>query len=593
MRAIARFSLTGLLIGLAVAPPVHAAERLLTFLFGPGSPEAARQGARAAAATARHWLRSPGAEVELRHAGSPEAQSIDARMDAKKLEQAFAEAALQGRDADPATFLTALDAAAQATALHAGTRVLVALLNSPPLSSEAERTLQDLVELCRGKAVRVVVLDIGESGPNDPKSALQALATETGGMWLRQGKALEQNVVTAASGVQVQEERAVTPPASPGSGVAPSTGEAAGAGMQFEIPVHTRFIRTAMTATMSVGSVGHLTDSDSGTATINQIESPYDANESTGPMRGLILVESPLSALKFEVDNNTGSYLARARILSTVRNSKGVAVWSGQKEVNIRGPVHRLSTRRLGSLLFLRGLTLPAGEVYTLEAKVEDLLAGSAGTIHTLLRTGRGAPGLMASDALFVRPFSGSADRFEADQVLSYEGEALSPMLSPVFRAEEQINAQLYLVLYPGAPPALSLELSRDGRVVTRAPMQFKTQLRNLALEGKFGTLAGKGNSMYGGRAREFPYLADIKGAKLSPGNYEAVIYIGQDWPRPQCNHAKCAVPGHWGQTCGRANRRWTERRSGHATRSRKRGRGAAGGRARHCRFERAGNGRR
>ncbi len=444
-------------------------------------------------------------------------------MEAKKLDQAFTEAALKARDADPATFLTALDAAVQAAALHPGARVLAALLNSPPLSSEAERTLQDLVDLCRAKSVRVVVLDIGESGPNDPKSALRALATDTGGMWLRQGKALEQSVLTASVGAEAPEERAVV--------AAPAPVESAGAGMKFEIPIHTRFIRTSMTGTIAVGSIGHVDANSSGETQMSQIESGFNSTESFGPMRGIILVESPLSALKFDVDDNAGTYLARARILSTVRNSKGVAVWSGKKEVTVTGPIRKLSIRRQGSLLFLRGLTLPGGSGYMLEAKVEDLLAGSNGTIRTPLRTGRGAPGLMASDALLVRPFSGSADKFEADQVLSYEGEALSPMLNPVFHADEPVNLQLYLILYPdinGAPPALSLELLRDGKVVTRAPMQFKTQLRNLALEGKFGSMSGKGSSMYGGRAKEFPYLADIKGAKLSPGDYEAVISIGQ-----------------------------------------------------------------
>jgi hypothetical protein len=33
---------------------------------------------------------------------------------------------------------------------------------------------------------------------------------------------------------------------------------------------------------------------------------------------------------------------------------------------------------------------------------------------------------------------------------------------------------------------------------------------------------------MAGGQAKEFPYLADMKGAKFSPGDYKAVISIRQ-----------------------------------------------------------------
>ena len=106
-------------------------------------------------------------------------------------------------------------------------------------------------------------------------------------------------------------------------------------------------------------------------------------------------------------------------------------------------------------MYFMRSSALPGPGPFTLEAKVEDLLAGTTGVIQTPLKTSRNAPGLVATDALVVRPFKGAADKFEADQVLSYEGEALSPVLNPVFRAEQPIDLQIYLRLYPdihGAP---------------------------------------------------------------------------------------------------------------------------------------------
>ena len=98
---------------------------------------------------------------------------------------------------------------------------------------------------------------------------------------------------------------------------------------------------------------------------------------------------------------------------------------------------------------------------------MEDLIAGTSGVIQTPLKTSRNAPGLVATDAVVVRPFKGSADKFEADQVLSYEGEALSPVLDPVFRAEQPMDLQVYLRLYPdihGAPLDMSMEIVHDGQ---------------------------------------------------------------------------------------------------------------------------------
>jgi hypothetical protein len=144
MRISPGFRTTVLLLAASIVPPLHAEQGLLTFVFGPSSQEAARQSARAAAATARHWLQTTGSVVELRRAGSPDAQRIDAGMGVKELEQAFNDTALAARDADPPSFLISLESAAQAAALQPGARIVVAVLNSPPFSSDGERTLEHL-----------------------------------------------------------------------------------------------------------------------------------------------------------------------------------------------------------------------------------------------------------------------------------------------------------------------------------------------------------------------------------------------------------------------------------------------------------------
>ncbi len=507
----------------------------MTFLFGPGTPETARRGAHAAAEAARHWMQSPGAVVEVRRAGSADAQSVDPKMDQKELEQAFAEVAAQARETDPAAFLTALDAATQAAALHSGTRLLVAVLNSPPLSGEAERTLERLGDLCREKVVRAMVLDIAEGGRSVSSAAFENLAKRTGGMWLREAKALDGGVMMVAPATKAEPvAQAAAAPAQPPSAAAASA-PAKGPGRQFEIPVYTRFIRTSGTGSVSSGVFAHaLGNADS------RGRPAMVANIDSGPLKGLLLVEAPLNALKFETDDRGGTYQARTRVTATVRNSKGLAVWSGSKETSIRGPIRKLDTRQQGGLYFMRELTLLAGEQYMLEAKVEDLVAGSSGTIRTPLRTGGSAPGLMASDALAVRRFTGSADKFEADQVFSYEGEALAPVLHPVFNAGERINLRLFFVIYPdinGPQPDMNLELVRDGHAVTRAQIQFKNQVQgtDMAPSGAAGPGAADATGGSKGptpiptaRAREFPYLASVSGTKLAPGNYEAIVTIRQ-----------------------------------------------------------------
>jgi hypothetical protein len=540
MRVFACLGTAALLLAVSFAPGLHAEEGLLTFVFGPSSQEAARQSAHAAAAAARHWVQTAGGVVEIRRAGSPDAKRIDAALDAKGIEQTFSDMSLAARDADPPSFLIALESAAQAAAVHTGARIVVAVLNSPPFSSDGERTLEHLAEVCRDRGVRVLVLDVAEGPKTVPNAALKALTTKTGGAWVPQAKALESQVAMVAPPDEPASPPTPSTPVPAVAKAAEAAPSAGGAVPKPELPVRIRFMRTAGTGSTSESIADH--EADFGmTATLSDVtgtvkggggsmEFSYSPNDPNAPLQGLVTVESPLSALKFDIDDNTGTYQAHARLTATVRNVKGTAIWSGRRDVIVHGPVQKLNERREGSMFFMRGVTVVGQGPFTLEAKVEDLLGNTSGVIQTPLRVGRNAPGLVATDALVVRPFKGSADKFEADQVLSYEGEALSPVLDPVFRAGQPVDLQIYLRLYPdihGAPLDLSMEVQSEGRVVARMALPFKGGLANSGLEGASNGVGGTAN-MVGGQAKEFPYLVNMKGAKFPAGDYQGIISIHQ-----------------------------------------------------------------
>ena len=238
-----------LLLPLLLVPGLHAEQGLLTFVFGPSSPEGERQSARAAAATARHWMQTAGNMVELRRAGSPDVQPIDAAMDSKKMEQTLMDAVLAAREADPPSFLLTLDAAAQATAAHSGTRVVVAVLNSPSFSSDGERAMENLGQICQAHGVRILVLDLADDAKHVPSTALKALVAKTGGAWVRQAKDLEPQVAM----VTPPDETAV-PPAPPAPAAAPAKaaeGAASAGDIPFAIPVSIRLMRTSGTGSTS------------------------------------------------------------------------------------------------------------------------------------------------------------------------------------------------------------------------------------------------------------------------------------------------------------------------------------------------------
>ena len=477
-----------LLLAVFSGGPARSDDRSLVVLFGPTGEDTGRQAAHSIADSTHDWLKIQGATAELRRPGISEGQELTKYMQPKDLEQAFLDAAGSGRQTDLQGFLNALDKAAYALARRPGKRLLIVILESPPPETvkamkggpeELESRLSQTVDFCRSKAERVVVLDPSEPVSKEPLAAFKSLAAATGGTLVREAKSLATSLLMIVP--LEKAESAASPPAA----TAP-----------VGLPVHTRFIRMR-----PIRAKNAVTD--------------------LGPMTGLLLVECPLRALQFRTDG--GKYVVEARVTETVRNAEGKSVWEAKKDIAIKEPLKKQQARKDGNLYFMRELQLPGGQ-YTIEAAVEDLVAGKSGKASETLRASDSLPGFAVSDAMFVRPLNESADRFEADQVLSYDGKALAPLLDPVFVANEPFTLRLYFIMYPdlgGAKPEISLEILRNGQSVGRSHLAFNDEIKNTAAEN--GTLSGKGEQKH-----EFPYLTEIRDASFDAGQYEARVTIRQ-----------------------------------------------------------------
>ena len=493
---------------LLAAPPI-ASSRSAVFFFGQAGADHARQSAKSATAAAKRWLNVAGSTAELRRAGTLDARAIGGAED-KDLEAAFARVAREAADTDPAALAPSLEAAAQSLAQSPGVRLLIAVVENPPASLQLDTAIQPIVELCQANQIWVLVLDPAEANGKDSNPALVNLAKSTGGLLIRNPKFLDQSIVTLSASAAAAPVEAVAPAAPMTSAVLPK-----------DLNVTVRFVRSSAQGFQTYGvERGTVTG---GTGGVSVAEGGSNVVSTSGPMRGLLFVESPLSGLKFETNQASKTYYAHVRITQIARNAKGVVAWRASKELTIRGPLSNLEARLAGNLYYMRQLQLP-GSHYTIEATVEDLLANKTGSVQEKVQPGQGLPGFYVSDALFVRPFDGKSDKFEADSILEYDGNALSPILNPVFQAGGPFNLNLYFVMYPdinGGQPDVSLEILNNGRVVGRAALPFTDSLRDTTRDG-IGASKGE-------QKRQFPYLATLRGAQLGPGEYEARVSIRQN----------------------------------------------------------------
>ena len=462
------------------AQTLAAESRSLVFLFGPTTEDHGTAAAQAAAGLAKHWLETPMSTAELRFAGSSDRQEFFRAMAATDIEKTLAFAAQDGRQSGLKGLLNGFDRAGYTARRHEGGRLLIAILDPAALDADAESRLAATADFCKENSIRVILFDASGSAAKDAPAALAALATGTGGAILHEAGALEKTVDS------------LFPAPAAEAAAAPKAKEGAGA-----LTIGTKFLRTLSARVVSTGSGFAIT-------------------------HGFLIAQTPLNTLEFATAG--GSYLARARVSLLVRNAGGKSVWQARKDVQIKGPVARLSARRTGQLTYMRELQLPAG-TYTVEASVEDQTSGkSAGTSQPLAAADT-VPGFNVSDAILVRPFDGSIDQFESDTVFAFDGKALAPLLDPPLQAGNPFELRMYLVLYPdlrGGQPDLNLDILSGGQAVAHSQLRMGDKIRNNATEGS--ALDAKGD-----QREEFPYLADIPGITLDAGEYEARITVRQD----------------------------------------------------------------
>jgi hypothetical protein len=197
--------------GQGPAAALDQSARSAIFLFGPAGAEAARQAARIAVGVSRHWLSQPGSTAELRSSGSVDALPLDAKSPAKSIEPAFLNAAREARDADPDTFLNSLDRAAQSLASRPGLRILVTVVETPPLSADAEAQLKQTIDFCKANSIRVVVLDPAAVPSKYASRSFLALGEATGGALIRDPRALDATILIASAGSKTAESAYAAP----------------------------------------------------------------------------------------------------------------------------------------------------------------------------------------------------------------------------------------------------------------------------------------------------------------------------------------------------------------------------------------------
>jgi len=184
-----------------------------------------------------------------------------------------------------------------------------------------------------------------------------------------------------------------------------------------------------------------------------------------------IVFQVPMQNLSYREDKQTAKLRSHVSMLALVKDSDGQVAAKVSRDLANDIPADKFDAFTRGDLTFAQPLLLAPGR-YTVETSVVDRESGAA-SVKRMALVASDRPGIGLSELVPVRrvePFDVPVDggRNPADP-LHFAAGKVTPSLDGAYPAGSDIP--LFVVVYPeptGAPPRLTIEVLRDGKVVSQ-----------------------------------------------------------------------------------------------------------------------------
>ncbi|MGJ5813295.1 VWA domain-containing protein [Paludibaculum fermentans] len=195
-----------------------------------------------------------------------------------------------------------------------------------------------------------------------------------------------------------------------------------------------------------------------------------------GPVeaKGLVVVEVPMSGIKFTEHVDTKTFSSRVSLLALVKDAKGEVVARVSSDLPRRGPLALLPQARAGNYIYKEPLNLPPGR-YTLETAVMDHEAGTVGTRKSSYVVTPKAQGVAMSSLYLVRNFQANAKDLDPNEPLQYQGGRITATLGGQVFAVKGAQMSTFFIVYPdpaiAEKPTAEVEFSVDGKVIAKSAL--------------------------------------------------------------------------------------------------------------------------
>ena len=221
-----------------------------------------------------------------------------------------------------------------------------------------------------------------------------------------------------------------------------------------------------------------------------------------------VLVDVPLSAFTFDVDQEKKSYDTDFSIVALIKDQAGQVVRKLSNQYRLNGPIDKLEQGKQERVLFYREADLAPGR-YTLETIAYDAPSGRASVRSGTIEVAAGDEGkLRMSDVVILkRAEPASAVDEKRSNPFLVSKVMVSPNLgAPIQRSLKQVPFFFTVYTPAGAStgPKLTVELRQQGRTLAQMP----------------------GELMQPDATGRIQYLAGLPLEKIPAGAYELRITI-------------------------------------------------------------------
>lgn len=192
-----------------------------------------------------------------------------------------------------------------------------------------------------------------------------------------------------------------------------------------------------------------------------------------GMRQAAVVFDLPLKDIRFEKDEKAGKYRTHITVLALVKDAEGRVVAKLSRDVPLNEPLDRLGGFQQGRFIVTRPAYLQPGR-YTVESVAADQEGQRVAAKKSVLVVPTAAPAAAEmSDIALVRRLDKPSEVRDPQDPLQIEAGRIVPTLADTVPSGAGNLLSLFFTLYPASsakgPPALILELIKDGEVVARS----------------------------------------------------------------------------------------------------------------------------